>query len=50
MSTWGIKGLHFFVKPDTWWVGVQVLPSTTGGRWIAVQPFPCIGFAFRWRS
>lgn len=46
--TFGVPGFHLFVKPDTWWVGVQVLPSERGGHWLAVQPFPCIGVAIRW--
>lgn len=44
-----MPGFHLFVKPDTWWVGIQVLPpAAQGGRWLVVQPFPCIGIAVRW--
>lgn len=38
-------GFHLVINPDSWWIGVQLLPG-----WVEVQPLPCVGFAFRRRA
>lgn len=34
--------LHVYVRADTWWIGIQVLDG-----WVCLQPFPCLGVAWR---
>lgn len=45
-----MRRIHLFVRPDAWWVGVQVAPSVRYRCWLMVQPLPCVGLAVGWGS